>query len=442
MPCSYCQKDGHNVRTCPLKQAESGGVSTSNETGNVASRMPLARSPVDSNGSAHCTRPADDGPIFVFYDTETTGLGRDDEIIELAMIRVEARDVLLRDDLHQLSLRFRPTKKSFPFATAVHGIRYEDLAHLPTFGESQAAVLSFICQVPNRRVVMVAHNEAFDRRMLDAEFARAGGALPRGIGPACTKKLFGALKGEGRIALANLKLSTIFEHILHKPLEGAHCALEDASALVKLVRDLSDGTATGRDGPDVAPLTRLLAQCTDVTNLEQQMLAMQLGATAAVGATASASELPLPVAIPVVCEAVQARALREHTSLEDSALAAGSSSADAPTASCRCLCGAAAKERVVKKDGPNKGRRFANCAKGESGCRFFRWLSSEVVHCHCECNGTREVAALRTVTKDSANRGRLFYGCAKARGDQCGFFLWESDLEGSGSQDARGSPAP
>ena len=371
------------------------------------------------SGPNHCMRAADDGPIFVFYDTETTGLGRDDEIIELAMIRVEARDVLLRDDLHQLSLRFRPTKKSFPKATAVHGIRYEDLCHLPTFGDVQAAVLSFICQVPNRRVVLVAHNEAFDRRMLDAEFARAGGALPRGIGHACTQKLFGALKGEGRIALANLKLSTIFEHILHKPLEGAHSALEDASALVKLVRALSDGTGT--DGADVAPLTRLLAQCAEVETLEQKMLAMQIGATGGAAASASESDVSvdcLPVAIPVVCAGVEA------------------STSDG-TASCRCFCGAAAKERVVKKDGPNKGRRFANCAKGESGCRFFRWVSSEVVHCHCECNGTREVAALRVVTRDSANRGRLFYGCEKARGDQCGFFLWESDLR---SQDAHASP--
>lgn len=38
-----------------------------------------------------------------------------------------------------------------------------------------------------------------------------------------------------------------------------------------------------------------------------------------------------------------------------------------------CKCGTVTVERSVKKEGPNKGRKFWSCASWPRGCKFFEW---------------------------------------------------------------------
>ena len=39
-----------------------------------------------------------------------------------------------------------------------------------------------------------------------------------------------------------------------------------------------------------------------------------------------------------------------------------------------CRCGLVAMERLVRKEGGNKGRPFSSCPFAKSGCGFFEWL--------------------------------------------------------------------
>ena len=73
-------------------------------------------------------------PVFVFWDTETTGLSaKEDNIVEISMIRVPIEDSG-QAHFQQLTLRLRPElKQSFPRATAVHGLSMDQLGHCATF---------------------------------------------------------------------------------------------------------------------------------------------------------------------------------------------------------------------------------------------------------------------------------------------------------------------
>ena len=203
---------------------------------------------------------------LVFYDVETTGVSNEDEVIELCMIAVDAtelgsRQKLSLDDVRSMTVRCRPLRKTkFARATAVHGIRYEDLKEERTFSEQAAVILAFLDQ-PAKRVVMVAHNEAFDRRMLRNEFHRAGTALPSGVGHACTLKMFRDARKDGLIDVANLKLSTIFHRIFGKPLLGGHSARADVLGMMQMVEAIQHGSVAGISAWDVGPIQRLLRQC-------------------------------------------------------------------------------------------------------------------------------------------------------------------------------------
>lgn len=47
------------------------------------------------------------------------------------------------------------------------------------------------------------------------------------------------------------------------------------------------------------------------------------------------------------------------------------------TQNIRCDCGLPAVSRIVQKEGPNKGKSFYGCGKGDfnSRCKFFKWAS-------------------------------------------------------------------
>ncbi|KAJ9479024.1 DNA topoisomerase 3 [Pseudozyma hubeiensis] len=135
----------------------------------------------------------------------------------------------------------------------------------------------------------------------------------------------------------------------------------------------------------------------------------------------------------------------------------------------QCLCGEAAAERTVNKEGPNQGRRFLACAKpmGDSSkCDFFDWLdsatgggngmqsratatrtipakrpapsdnstddwlpnmrsstSSGTRRCDCELQ-----AVLKTTTNGGPNQGRSFWTCGRESARlRCKFFEWNDD---------------
>jgi DNA polymerase-3 subunit epsilon len=97
----------------------------------------------------------------VYLDTETTGLGTDAEVVEVAVVD-QAGEVVFESLV-------RPTRPIPAEATAVHGIGDADVAGAPTFAEIAPALARAILGR-----VLVIYNRDYDVRLLK-QTARAWG---------------------------------------------------------------------------------------------------------------------------------------------------------------------------------------------------------------------------------------------------------------------------
>ncbi len=101
----------------------------------------------------------------IVLDTETTGLlpGADHRIIEIAAIELVNRQPTGHDFWHYLD----PGRPIDPGATAVHGLRNEDLVGKPGFAEIADALLDFVDGSQ-----LIIHNAPFDLAFLNHELER------------------------------------------------------------------------------------------------------------------------------------------------------------------------------------------------------------------------------------------------------------------------------
>ena len=100
---------------------------------------------------------------FVALDFETADQGRD-SACAIALVRVEGRQIVRRE--HHL---IRPPRRTFAF-TAIHGIRWAQVADAPSFGELWPQLAG--CLEGARFIA--AHNASFDAAVLRACCERAG----------------------------------------------------------------------------------------------------------------------------------------------------------------------------------------------------------------------------------------------------------------------------
>ncbi len=103
---------------------------------------------------------------LVVVDTETTGPYSSDRILEVALVTMSP-DGRIVDVWETLVQPGRAVS-----ATHIHGITAAMVASAPLFDDIAGDVA-----VRLDGATLVAHNLAFDRRMLDAEFGRLGGSL-------------------------------------------------------------------------------------------------------------------------------------------------------------------------------------------------------------------------------------------------------------------------
>ena len=156
---------------------------------------------------------------FAVVDVETTGLyPSKDRILEIAVVALDP-DATVVDEFSTLVNPLRDVG-----ATRIHGIAAGDVIDAPTF--TQAASLIW-ARLSGR--VLVAHNVAFDLRMLDAEFGRCGVRLPPPP-TMCTMSL-SSLYLQG---LPSRSLSACCEAAEVK-LSQHHSALADARAAAQLL---------------------------------------------------------------------------------------------------------------------------------------------------------------------------------------------------------------
>lgn len=170
------------------------------------------------------TRPSKADPVslramprLAVIDTETTGLGAQDRVVEIAVVVLDATTLETVDEYDTL---INPRRDVGP--EHIHGISASMVEAAPTFEEIAGDLAARLDDH-----ILVAHNLPFDVRMVQGEFNRLDADFAEGRG-ICTLRLSGS------------RLSTATsEHGIR--LDDHHRALADARAAAELLRILRAG---------------------------------------------------------------------------------------------------------------------------------------------------------------------------------------------------------
>lgn len=156
---------------------------------------------------------------FAAVDLETTGLSpRLDRVVEIAVVQLDCN----LSPCGEFTTLINPGRDIG--ATDIHRISARDVVGAPRFEQIAPMLLDVL-----RGRVVVAHNVQFDRRFLDAEFARMDLCLPK-LPVMCTMQLAArCLRGLPARSLAACCLAAGI------PLDGAHAAAVDARAVARLL---------------------------------------------------------------------------------------------------------------------------------------------------------------------------------------------------------------
>lgn len=118
----------------------------------------------------------------LYLDTETTGLGPSDEVIEIAVID--------HDGTPLIDQRVRPAAPIPLAATRVHGISDADVANAPPF----AAIAAELARLLHQRTLVI-YNAAYDLRLL-AQSARRHACRRPADSAHCAMQLYAAFYGD------------------------------------------------------------------------------------------------------------------------------------------------------------------------------------------------------------------------------------------------------
>ena len=171
--------------------------------------------------------------IYVFFDTETTGLLKPEEvdlklqpeIIELYMVKLQLNEDKSFHFIDEFNTFMHPSVMPIePIITKITGITTEMVMDAPTFISQYPAISKFMTGVD----VLVAHNASFDVGMLENELIRieCNNKFPWPRFHHCT------VEKSMPIEHHRLKLSDLHTKATGAPHVGAHRAKEDTEALV------------------------------------------------------------------------------------------------------------------------------------------------------------------------------------------------------------------
>lgn len=157
---------------------------------------------------------------YVVFDTETTGLEPEiDKIIEISAIKY-----INNKKVDEFSCLVNPEMDFDPFITKLTGIKPSDLIDKPTIDQ---VILEFYNFIEN--YILVAHNAAFDIKMLACEAYRSNI-------PLCENKIIDTIPLVKRIIpkekVENYKLETLKKYMGLN--NKSHRALEDCETCAKL----------------------------------------------------------------------------------------------------------------------------------------------------------------------------------------------------------------
>jgi DNA polymerase-3 subunit epsilon len=165
---------------------------------------------------------------LVFLDTETTGLGKTAEIVDLSIVAVDGTVLL-----NQLVRPVRPIPID---AMLIHGITNDHVADSPRWTEVVEMARPFI-----QGRVVVAYNSSFDRGMLEQCCVAAEVELPV-IEWQCAMRAYAAFRKDPRLPSQGYRWRPLHEAAesfrLHIP---THRALADAMACRGVVLGMAEG---------------------------------------------------------------------------------------------------------------------------------------------------------------------------------------------------------
>lgn len=156
---------------------------------------------------------------YVILDTETTGLGKSDEIIQLAVVDLDG-NVLFNENI-------KPTKKKSisSQASSIHKLTMSNLAECPTFSELKNPLKKAIGR---RRII--TYNTEFDLRLYKQTWQFAGGFLPKGQWE-CAMLQYAKYIGEW---------NDYYQNYRWQKLEGGdHSASGDCLATLKVIQTMA-----------------------------------------------------------------------------------------------------------------------------------------------------------------------------------------------------------
>jgi DNA polymerase-3 subunit epsilon len=177
--------------------------------------------PDDRRRSAAWAKERLDRADFVILDTETTGLGREDEVIEVG--------VLAPDGLVLLDVALKPTRLIDPVAERVHGLSRARLSRATTFTNAYEALADVLAGQ-----IVVVYNAEFDERMLDQTCRRY--RLPPLTDMSwvqhCAMQWYARFVGEWNFGKGSYKWQR---------LEGGdHSAIGDCRATLKVLQEMAE----------------------------------------------------------------------------------------------------------------------------------------------------------------------------------------------------------
>jgi DNA polymerase III epsilon subunit-like protein len=156
----------------------------------------------------------------LYLDTETTGLGRDDEIVEIA--------ILEHDGTPLIDTRLRPLKPIPPEATRVHGIGPLD-------------VQQAVCAALQGRALVI-YNAAYDLRLLVQTACRHASPRPPAENAFCAMRLYAEWHGDWNDYHGNYRWQRLGDAAEQMGLavpENLHAASADAALTRELLRAMA-----------------------------------------------------------------------------------------------------------------------------------------------------------------------------------------------------------
>ncbi len=228
--------DGVIARTSGPKVAEKKARPSAKKSGHTPDTASGALFEVAAQASPAGGFELPEGEL-VFVDTETTGLKAGaHQVIEIGAMTSEGAEFVA-------CVKLWPGAEVDPGAMRINGIDLRGRQWRTEAVALDEALRAFVRWLPTG-AVLVAHNAAFDRRMLEGDAARVGVEWPS-VEWFCTKQWADDLRKRGVLATLDSKLHTLCERF-GVPNDGEHRALADVVRMARVYEAMAELEETRR----------------------------------------------------------------------------------------------------------------------------------------------------------------------------------------------------